>query len=115
MLVTALTELGVAPSYFVGAVVGSSGSNSAWNDGDFIVVEADEYDRSFLTLSPEIAIITNMSSIIPISIPRKVTTKPFEQFVGRIKPWGVLVAYEDDPGVQRLLAWLEDNFLPVQS
>jgi UDP-N-acetylmuramate--alanine ligase len=50
MLVTALDALDAAPSYFVGAVVGSSGSNSAWTDGEHIVVEADEYDRSFWTL-----------------------------------------------------------------
>ncbi len=113
MLVTALTELGVAPSYFVGAVVGSNGSNSAWNDGDFIVVEADEYDRSFLTLSPEIAIITNIEFDHPDIYTQESYDEAFRKFVERIKPWGVLVAYEDDPGVQRLLAWLEDNFLPV--
>jgi UDP-N-acetylmuramate--alanine ligase len=113
MLVTALTALGLAPSYFVGAVVGSTGSNSAWTDGDYLVVEADEYDRSFLTLSPDVAIITNIEFDHPDIYTQESYDDAFRKFVERIKPQGVLVAHEDDPGVQRLLAGMRGNHPPV--
>lgn len=65
MLVHALAELGEAPSFFIGGELPGAGpdgdaANSAWTDGDWVVVEADESDGSFLTLDPEIAVVTNI-------------------------------------------------------
>ena len=56
MITTALLELGLEPSYAVGAVVAASGVNASPGNGPMMVVEADEYDHSFLTLTPDVAV-----------------------------------------------------------
>jgi UDP-N-acetylmuramate--alanine ligase len=55
-----LVESGRDPSYLIGGEVRSTGTNAAWGSGEWLVVEADESDRSFLKLSPEVAVITNV-------------------------------------------------------
>jgi UDP-N-acetylmuramate--alanine ligase len=59
MLVHALAAAGADPSYLVGGEVRSTGTNAAWGSGEWLVVEADESDRSLLRLSPTIAVLTN--------------------------------------------------------
>jgi UDP-N-acetylmuramate--alanine ligase len=59
MLVHALRGCGMDPSYLVGGEVRSTGANAGWGSGEWLVVEADESDRSLLKLSPEIAVVTN--------------------------------------------------------
>ena len=60
MAVHALIACGRDPAYLVGGELRSTGSNAGWGRGDWIVVEADESDRSFLKLTPELAVITNV-------------------------------------------------------
>jgi UDP-N-acetylmuramate--alanine ligase len=55
-----LVALGLDPSYLIGGELRSTGTNAAWGDGDWLVVEADESDRSFLKLSPALAVVTNV-------------------------------------------------------
>ena len=55
-----LVETGQDPSYLIGGEVRSTGTNAAWGAGEWLVVEADESDRSFLKLSPEVAVVTNV-------------------------------------------------------
>ena len=59
MAVHALRGAGLDPSYVVGGELRSTGSNAGWGRGEWIVVEADESDRSLLKLQPEIAVLTN--------------------------------------------------------
>jgi UDP-N-acetylmuramate--alanine ligase len=59
MVVHALRGCGMDPSYLVGGEVRSTGSNAGWGTGEWLVVEADESDRSLLKLSPRIAVLTN--------------------------------------------------------
>ena len=59
MVVHALRGCGLDPCYVVGGELRSTGSNAGWGKGEWIVVEADESDRSLLKLQPEIAILTN--------------------------------------------------------
>ena len=59
MIVHALRGCGLDPSYVVGGELQSTGSNAGWGTGEFLVVEADESDRSLLKLDPEIAVLTN--------------------------------------------------------
>ncbi|HEY2317342.1 MAG TPA: UDP-N-acetylmuramate--L-alanine ligase [Solirubrobacteraceae bacterium] len=59
MVVTALQGAGLDPSYVVGGELRSTGANAGWGSGEWIVVEADESDRSLLKLRPEIAVLTN--------------------------------------------------------
>ena len=59
MLVHALRGCGLDPAYLVGGAVRSTGSNAGWGAGEWLVVEADESDRSLLKLAPGIAVLTN--------------------------------------------------------
>jgi UDP-N-acetylmuramate--alanine ligase len=59
MAVQVLRGAGMDPSYVVGAELRATGANAALGTGEWIVVEADESDRSLLKLDPEIAILTN--------------------------------------------------------
>jgi UDP-N-acetylmuramate--alanine ligase len=59
MVVHALGGAGLDPSYLVGGVLRSTDSNAGWGAGEWIVVEADESDRSLLKIQPEIAVLTN--------------------------------------------------------
>jgi len=59
MVVHALIACGLDPAYLVGGEVRSTGTNAAWGDGPWLVVEADESDRSLLKLAPAIAVLTN--------------------------------------------------------
>jgi UDP-N-acetylmuramate--alanine ligase len=60
MVVHALLETGRAPSYLIGGDLRTTGRNADWADGDWVVVEADESDRSFLKLAPDVAVVTNV-------------------------------------------------------
>jgi UDP-N-acetylmuramate--alanine ligase len=59
MLVHALRGCGMDPSYLVGGEVRSTGANAGWGTGEWLIVEADESDRSLLKLAPRIAVLTN--------------------------------------------------------
>jgi UDP-N-acetylmuramate--alanine ligase len=59
MAVHALQGAGLDPSYVLGGELRSTGSNAGWGTGEWIVVEADESDRSLLKLWPQIAVLTN--------------------------------------------------------
>jgi len=59
MLVHVLRGCGMDPAYLVGGAVRSTGSNAGWGTGEWLVVEADESDRSLLRLAPGIAVLTN--------------------------------------------------------
>jgi len=59
MLVHILEACGLDPAYVVGGELHGTGANAGWGEGDWIVVEADESDRSLLQLHPDIAVLTN--------------------------------------------------------
>jgi len=59
MVVQILSGCGLDPAYLIGAPIGPDGRNGAWGGGPWLVVEADESDRSLLELSPRIAVLTN--------------------------------------------------------
>jgi UDP-N-acetylmuramate--alanine ligase len=59
MAVQALQGAGLDPAYVVGGELRATQSNAGWGSGEWIVVEADESDRSLLKLQPEIAVLTN--------------------------------------------------------
>jgi UDP-N-acetylmuramate--alanine ligase len=60
MLVHALRAAGAAPGWLVGAPVGDGLANAHWSEGEWLVIEADESDRSMLSLAVEIALLTNV-------------------------------------------------------
>jgi UDP-N-acetylmuramate--alanine ligase len=59
MVVHALRGAGLDPAYVIGGELRGTGLGAGWGSGEWIVVEADESDRSLLKLDPEIAILTN--------------------------------------------------------
>ena len=60
MLAHALIEAGAKPSYLIGGDLRSTGLNAEWGEGEWLVVEGDESDRSMLALGAEIAVVTNV-------------------------------------------------------
>lgn len=59
MAVHILARCGMDPAYAVGGVLASTGLNADWGEGEWIVIEADESDRSLLNYTPEVAVLTN--------------------------------------------------------
>jgi UDP-N-acetylmuramate--alanine ligase len=60
MVAHALLRCGLDPAYLIGGTLSTTGTNAAWGSGEWLVVEADESDRSFLSLHVEIGVVTNV-------------------------------------------------------
>jgi len=60
MVAHVLRETGRDPAFVIGGELRSAGTNAAWGEGEWIVVEADESDRSFLELARDVAVVTNV-------------------------------------------------------
>jgi len=104
MAALALERAGTSPSFAVGATVREIGTNARLGDGRHFVVEADEYDHSFLWLRPHVAIITNIEHDHPDIFPDLDSVlDAFARFVAGIRPGGTLVISGDDPGCRLLL------------
>ena len=59
MIVAALRAAGLDPGYLIGGILRETGRNGEWGTGEWLVVEADESDRSMLSLEVEIAVLTS--------------------------------------------------------
>jgi UDP-N-acetylmuramate--alanine ligase len=100
MTTEALAAAGLDPTGYVGARVTSWGGNLRPGSGERFVVEADEYDRSFLALSPTVAVVTNLEADhLDIYADLDDLRRTFAQFV-RGARYVVLCA--DDPGANAL-------------
>ena len=62
MLALVLREAGWHPSFLIGGDLNEVGTNASWEDGEWLVVEADESDGTFLELDPEAAVVTNVEA-----------------------------------------------------
>jgi UDP-N-acetylmuramate--alanine ligase len=60
MLALILIEAGLRPSFLIGGDINEIGTNAVWDTGEWLVLEADESDGTFLQLAPEIAVVTNV-------------------------------------------------------
>jgi UDP-N-acetylmuramate--alanine ligase len=102
---TALRAGGLDPSLICGAVLRDLGTNAYAGRGDLMVIEADEYDRAFLSLEPEIAIVTNIEHDHIDVFPTPADVKEaFARFASGIVQGGWLVSCVDDPGAAELAA-----------
>ena len=111
MIATALRALGADPSFAIGAVLGGAGTNAAPGAGEEMVVEADEYDWSFLEMHPDVAVITNVEYDHPDLFPdTDAYDAAFAAFVAGMRREGTLVIAGDDPGCGRLL--VRDDWAP---
>lgn len=107
MAAVALDAAGLSPSFAVGAVVPQLGTNARAGSGRYFVAEADEYDRSFLWLAPDVAIITNIEHDHPDIFPTfEDVLEAFRQFAGKLKRRGTLVVSAEDAGARELAAGL---------
>lgn len=99
-----LTEAGFDPTIVVGGQVRILGTNARLGKGDFLVAEADEYDRSFLELTPVVAVLTNIEAD-HLDTYRDLADilDSFTIFANRVPFYGAVVACVDDPGVAGIL------------
>ena len=96
-----LAEAGLAPSFVVGGVLPDfGGANARAGQGEFFVIEADEYDHAFLGLVPWLEVITNIEHDHPDCFPTLADVQAaFNAFLARLAPMGWVVACGDASGV----------------
>ena len=104
MIATILDRAGLDPTVVVGGILNTIGSNARLGKGDFIVLEADESDRSFLLLSPTIAVVTNIEEdhLDHYRDLEDIQTA-FLSFINKVPFYGAAVLCLDEPGVQSLI------------
>ncbi len=104
MLGAVLSGAGLDPTVAVGGKVNGFEGNAWLGKRDYLVAEADESDGSFLRMTPDLAVITNIDAEHLDYYPSYAAIEEaFLEFVKRIRPQGTLVACLDDPGVCALL------------
>jgi len=108
MIALILERAGLDPTAVIGGRLSAFGSNARLGRGEYMVAEADESDRSFLKLSPSIAVVTNIDREhleAYGSFDRLVDA--FADFAGRVPFYGAVVACVDDGPVREMLPRLE--------
>lgn len=105
MVGMALMKAGMDPTVIVGGRLrGLGGSNARLGQGDWIVLEADEYDRSFLQLLPTVAIITNVEADhLDIYSDLDDVCGAFTEFANKVPFYGTACVCLDDAGVRSIL------------
>jgi len=102
-----LAAAGMDPTGFVGGRVPAWGGNLRAGAGDLYVVEADEYDRSFLELKPAVAVVTNVEADhLDTYGALEGVVNAFEEFLNGLVPDGYAVICADDHGAIGLVAGL---------
>lgn len=104
MLALILTEAGIDPTVLVGGDLKAIGGNHRTGKSPYIVVEACEFRRSFLELSPKITLVTNVDWDHPDCFPsHEAVVEVFTQFVSTLPEEGLLVLNGDDAQALRLI------------
>jgi len=104
MIATVLDRAGLDPTVVVGGLLDTLGSNARLGKGEFIVLEADESDRSFLLLSPTIAVVTNIE---PDHLDHYRDLEDIQNafliFINKVPFYGAAILCLDEPAVQSLI------------
>lgn len=104
MLAKICVDAGRDPSFLIGAILRDFGTNALPGGGDLVVVEADEYDRSFLQLTPQVAIVTTVEADHPDTYPTyEEMERAYLDFLGQVRPGGTILVSADDSGIASLL------------
>ena len=105
LVASLLTEAGLDPSFVIGGRLNSAGANARLGSGDYIVVEADESDASFLHLLPVMAVVTNIDADHMETYGHDVgrLKSAFVDFLHRMPFYGTAILCSDDPGVRDIL------------
>ncbi|MBW6516417.1 MAG: UDP-N-acetylmuramate--L-alanine ligase [Candidatus Cloacimonetes bacterium] len=107
-----LKEADLDPTVIVGGKVKNFGSNNVMGCGKFIVVEADEYDRSFLSLTPIIAGITNIEADhLDCYENLDDIKRAFTTYANTVPFFGCIIACLDDHGVQSVIPFLNKRII----
>jgi UDP-N-acetylmuramate--alanine ligase len=103
-----MTRAGLDPTVVVGGRVHFLGAHARLGRSEYLVCEADEFDRSFLKLWPVVSVVTNIEAehLDTYGNVRELE-RAFEEFAGRVPFFGAAVACLDDPGVRGLLPRLQ--------
>jgi UDP-N-acetylmuramate--alanine ligase len=104
MIALVLERAGLDPTAVIGGRLSAFGSNARLGRGDYMVAEADESDRSFLKLSPSIAVVTNLDLEHMEAYGRvEQLEQAFVDFANKVPFYGAVVACADDAMLSRLL------------
>jgi UDP-N-acetylmuramate--alanine ligase len=104
MVALVLERAGLDPTAVIGGRLSAFGSNARLGQGDYMVVEADESDRTFLKLSPAIAVLTNIDREHMESYGSwDALQQAFADFANKVPFYGTVVACVDDRAIRELL------------
>src|SRR5512145_1726881 len=107
-----LAHAGMDPTAVVGGKVNTFGSNAKLGKGDYMVVEADESDGSFLRIPPTLAVVTNIDpEHLDYWGTPEALRQGFVDFVNRVPFYGISILCIDHPTVQSLIPDLEKRFV----
>ena len=105
LVTSVLAEAGVDPTFVIGGRLNAAGANSRLGSGDYIVVEADESDASFLNLLPVMAVVTNIDADHMDTYGHDFAKlkSAFVEFIHRMPFYGAAILCSDDPGVRSIM------------
>ena len=104
MISVVLQEAGLDPTVLVGGMVRNFETNAKRGEGDLLVVEADEYARTFHQLHPEVAVVTNIEADhLEYYGSFEAIVEAFGIFLTNVKAGGQIIGCVDDPVVAKLL------------
>ena len=105
LVASVLAEAGLDPTFVIGGRLNSAGANSRLGAGDYIVVEADESDASFLNLMPILSVVTNIDADHMDTYGHDLgrLKHAFLEFLHRMPFYGAAIICGDDPGVRSII------------
>jgi UDP-N-acetylmuramate--alanine ligase len=105
LVTSVLAAAGVDPTFVIGGKLHSAGANSRLGSGDYIVVEADESDASFLNLNPILSVVTNIDADHMDTYGHDFARlkAAFVDFLHRMPFYGAAILCGDDPGVRSIV------------
>ncbi|MES2100163.1 MAG: UDP-N-acetylmuramate--L-alanine ligase [Pseudomonadota bacterium] len=105
LVTSVLAEAGVDPTFVIGGRLNAAGANSRLGAGDYIVVEADESDASFLNLLPVMAVVTNIDADHMDTYGHDFAKlkSAFVEFIHRMPFYGAAILCSDDAGVRSIM------------
>jgi UDP-N-acetylmuramate--alanine ligase len=105
LVTSVLAEAGVDPTFVIGGKLNAAGANSRLGSGEYIVVEADESDASFLNLSPVLSVVTNIDADHMDTYGHDFAKlkAAFVDFLHRMPFYGSAIVCTDDPGVRSIV------------
>ena len=103
-----LTEAGLDPTIIVGGRVTNLGSNAKLGQGEYLVAEADEFDRSFLRLTPTIAVVTTLEAEhLDYYKDLEEIKLVFTEFVNKVPFYGSVILCLDEATIQEIMPRIE--------